>query len=112
MGRPHKAMKIYSKLNALSNRMNKKLFSVMAFALLLVAFSVHAGEYWGSLKSNKYHYPSCQWAQRIKSHNLIVFHGPEEAIAAGYVPCKVCRPPLPTKSDISNTTIIAQRDYP
>jgi len=91
--------------------MKKKLFSVIAVALLLVAFSVQAGEYWGSLKSNKYHYPSCEWAQRIKSDNLIVFHSPQEAIVAGYVPCKVCRPPLPIQSDISNTTIIAELNH-
>lgn len=49
--------------------------------------------YVGSIKSNKYHYPSCEWAQKIKPSNLICFSSPEDARAHGYVPCKVCNPP-------------------
>lgn len=47
----------------------------------------------GSTKSNKYHYPSCQWAQKIKPSNEIWFTSSEDARAHGYVPCKVCNPP-------------------
>ncbi|MDI6870396.1 MAG: Ada metal-binding domain-containing protein [Bacillota bacterium] len=49
-------------------------------------------EYWASAKSNKFHYPYCQWAKKISPANLIVFKSREEALKAGYIPCKVCKP--------------------
>jgi len=73
----------------------KKTTAVSLVVLFLLSGAVFAAEYRASSKSNKYHYPSCQWAQRIKPRNLIVFESPEEAVRAGYVPCKVCRPPWP-----------------
>ncbi|MCX6007906.1 MAG: thermonuclease family protein [Chloroflexi bacterium] len=51
------------------------------------------GIYVGSKKSNKYHYPSCIWAQQIAADNEIWFSSGEEAKSGGYIPCKVCRPP-------------------
>lgn len=51
------------------------------------------GQYVGSSKSNKYHYPSCRYAKQITPGNLIWFNGEIEAQRSGYVPCKVCRPP-------------------
>jgi len=51
------------------------------------------GNYVASKNSNKYHFPSCQWAQRINPSNRVVFKSAREAIQAGYVPCKVCKPP-------------------
>lgn len=50
--------------------------------------------YVGSARSNKYHYPTCVWAGKIKSSNLVSFSSPEHAQRSGYVPCKVCKPPL------------------
>ena len=50
-------------------------------------------KYVGSSKSNKYHYPTCKWALKIKPANLVKFVSAKEALDAGYVPCKVCRPP-------------------
>ncbi len=50
------------------------------------------GLYVGSIKSDKYHYPSCRYAQAILPANEIWFNNEAEALAAGYVPCKVCRP--------------------
>lgn len=49
--------------------------------------------YVGSKDSNKYHYPHCASAKRIKPENLRVFNSVKEAVDAGYVPCKICRPP-------------------
>jgi micrococcal nuclease len=70
----------------------------LVFALLLVPFSLAADfKYVGSKKSDKYHYPSCKWAQKIKPENLVIFTSAEEALKAGYVPCKVCRPPMKEK---------------
>ncbi len=47
----------------------------------------------GSIKSDKYHYPSCTWAKRIKPENEIWFTSSADARAHGYVPCGVCHPP-------------------
>lgn len=78
--------------------MNSK-FRIMSviFILLFLAVSVNAGEFWGSKNSNKYHYPTCKWAQKINPSNLVKFNSPEEAIKAGYVPCKVCHPATSSK---------------
>ncbi len=51
------------------------------------------GVFVGSIKSNKYHYPSCQWAEKIKPENEIWFSSSQDARNQGYVPCKVCSPP-------------------
>lgn len=48
--------------------------------------------YWASANSNKFHYPGCEWAQKISGKNKIVFHSREEAINSGYSPCQVCNP--------------------
>lgn len=51
------------------------------------------GVYVGSINSDKYHYPSCRYAQQIHPENEIWFSSATEAQAMGYVPCKVCKPP-------------------
>lgn len=51
------------------------------------------GSFVGSSKSNKYHYPSCQWAKKISPANEVWFSGSQDARNQGYVPCKVCSPP-------------------
>lgn len=50
-------------------------------------------KYVGSKKSNKYHYPTCKWAKKISPDNLVTFASASDALAKGYVPCKVCKPP-------------------
>lgn len=40
--------------------------------------------YVGSVNSDKYHSPSCHWAQRIKPENIRCFQSKEEAEGAGY----------------------------
>jgi competence protein ComEC len=47
----------------------------------------------GSSKSDKYHYPSCSAAKKIKPANLVTFSSSEDARAHGYVPCGICHPP-------------------
>ena len=47
----------------------------------------------GSVKSDKYHYPSCRWAEKIKPENEIWFSSSQDARNQGYVPCGVCSPP-------------------
>ena len=47
----------------------------------------------GSKNSDVYHYPDCRYAKNIKSGNRVCFDTPEDAVAVGYRPCKVCKPP-------------------
>jgi methylphosphotriester-DNA--protein-cysteine methyltransferase len=71
------------------------------FMFLAVAFfGVASAQFVGSKNSNKYHKQECQWAQRISESNRIEFKSAEDAIAAGYQPCKVCSPPT---SGVANT---------
>jgi competence protein ComEC len=51
------------------------------------------GEFVGSKNSDKYHYPSCSYAESIKESNRIWFDSVQAAAAAGYVACKGCNPP-------------------
>lgn len=44
----------------------------------------------GSKNSDKYHYPWCSGAKRIKQENLVSFASFEEARAAGYTPAGNC----------------------
>lgn len=50
------------------------------------------GIYVGSLESDKYHYPSCRFAEKIISENEIWFDTVGEAQSKGYSPCGVCNP--------------------
>lgn len=52
-----------------------------------------SGPFVGSSGSNKYHFPSCSAAKRIKPENEIWFSSSEDARNHGYVPCGICHPP-------------------
>jgi hypothetical protein len=49
--------------------------------------------YVGSKTSNKYHYPTCKWAKKIRPERLIIFKSVKEAQERHYIPCPVCKPP-------------------
>lgn len=51
-----------------------------------------SGVYVGSIESDKFHYPSCRFAEKILPENEIWFDTREAAYAAGYTPCGVCEP--------------------
>ena len=89
----------------LSVRLVQTHWLALLFLLALLMLSGCAGDrdaaespeagptYVGSVNSDVYHDPECEWAQRIKADNLVRFDSPGEASSAGYRPCKVCRPP-------------------
>jgi methylphosphotriester-DNA--protein-cysteine methyltransferase len=68
------------------------IFILTIFSIVCLSLAADY-KYVGSAKSNKYHYPDCKWALKIKSENLVTFKSAKEALAAGYIPCKVCKPP-------------------
>lgn len=49
-------------------------------------------KYIGNVRSKKFHRPDCEWAQKIAPGNRVEFKTRDEAVEAGYVPCKVCNP--------------------
>ena len=48
--------------------------------------------YLGNEKSRAYCYPTCGGTHSLVRSNKIPFHSGREALAAGYHPCRVCRP--------------------
>jgi hypothetical protein len=77
----------------------KKIRVLVSIVILtifsIVCLSLAADyKYVGSANSNKYHYPDCKWAKKISPKNLITFKTVQEAMKAGYVPCKICKPPV------------------
>jgi methylphosphotriester-DNA--protein-cysteine methyltransferase len=77
--------------------MRYKFMPLILIALLLLPIGCgqqdsSSHNYVGSVNSDKYHVPSCRWAQNIKSENEVWFSSSEEARAAGYSPCKTCKP--------------------
>lgn len=49
-------------------------------------------KYIGNASSKKFLRPDCEWAAKIAPQNRVEFATREAAVAAGYKPCKVCRP--------------------
>jgi len=68
------------------------IISLAAFCLVSLSLAADY-KYVGSAKSDKYHYSWCEWVQKINRKNLVTFESAKRAQEAGYVPCKVCRPP-------------------
>ena len=68
-------------------------FAAISYPVVPIAYAQNQEVvYVASRNSNKYHYPSCVWAKKIKQSNLVTFKSKAEAQKAGYIPCKVCKP--------------------
>lgn len=48
--------------------------------------------YYGSDTTHTFCFPTCTHARRISDRHRVLFRSSEEAIQAGYRPCKACRP--------------------
>lgn len=48
--------------------------------------------FWASKNATKFHKPNCEWAQKIKDSNKIVYHSREDALNDGREPCGECNP--------------------
>lgn len=62
-------------------------------AIPAISATASDGPFVGSSKSDKYHYPDCSAAKRIKAANLVTFSSSSDARAQGYSPCGICHPP-------------------
>ncbi|MBI4643544.1 MAG: hypothetical protein HY790_00200 [Deltaproteobacteria bacterium] len=68
---------------------------ILIAALLLVSVALALDYKYVALKrGKKYHYPTCEYAQRVDSRLLLYFNSAKEAQAAGYKPCNTCKPPI------------------
>lgn len=59
---------------------------------VLDALAAHGVRYWGSDTTRVYCLPTCRNARRITAPHRVPFGSVGEAAAAGYRPCRVCRP--------------------
>lgn len=58
----------------------------------VTAVPTPSGNYIGNANTKKFHRPDCKWAAEISPSHRVYFKTRDEAIKAGYVPCKVCNP--------------------
>lgn len=72
----------------------KKIFAaVIALLVVMTAFAtVLAASYVGNANSKKFHFADCSSVGKMNPANRVAFNNREEAINAGYVPCKRCNP--------------------
>ena len=59
--------------------------------------------------SDRYHVVSCKIAQKIHADDRVYYKNPEEAAAAGLVPCKKCSPPVPADFKRSNKNFMSNK---
>ncbi len=63
-----------------------------AFALAVPHSHPFEATYIGNSNSGIFHYSDCRWVSRMSNNHKVYFDSRDEAINAGYRPCKVCRP--------------------
>lgn len=73
--------------------MKKFLTAIVAVIVLTASVAtVLAANYVGNANSGKFHYADCSFVGRMNPDNRVEFNTREEAINAGYIPCKRCQP--------------------
>ncbi len=72
----------------------KKFFATfIALIVMTTAFaSVLASSYICNANTKKFHYADCSAVNKMNPANKVYMDTREEAIAAGYIPCKRCNP--------------------
>lgn len=55
--------------------------------------------YVGRSDWNRYHRLNCKYAQKMLPEKKVFFKSAGEAISKGYVPCKICKPPMSAGGD-------------
>ncbi len=71
------------------------MFATSAVLFVFIWANAFAGNrrYVVPARSSRYHHPSCRFARKFRSGDMASFRSAKDALGAGYVPCKVCRPP-------------------
>ena len=71
--------------------MKKFIISAVVMIILMTANAL-AANYVGNANSRKFHYADCSMVNKMNPANKVFMNTREEAINAGYVPCKRCKP--------------------
>ncbi len=73
--------------------MKKFIAAIVAVVVLTASFAtVLASSYVGNANSRKFHYADCSTLKKMNPANRVDFNSRDEAINAGYIPCKRCKP--------------------
>ena len=73
--------------------MKKFLAAIITIIIMTTAFAtVLASSYVGNANSKKFHYADCSMVNKMNPANKVYMNTRDEAINAGYVPCKRCNP--------------------
>ena len=73
--------------------MKKFLATIVAIVILTASFAtVLASSYVGNANSGKFHYADCPTVAKMNPANKVYLQTRDEAVKAGYVPCKRCKP--------------------
>ena len=72
----------------------KKIFAAVVTIIFMTATfaTVLAANYVGNANSKKFHVGNCSFVGKMNQKNRVDFQTRDEAIQAGYVPCKRCNP--------------------
>ena len=71
----------------------KKFFAIVTVIFMTAIFAnAFAASYVGNANSRKFHVGNCASVGKINPKNRVHFNTRDEAIHAGYVPCKRCNP--------------------
>ena len=69
-----------------------KKFLIICAACLLIFANALAAVYIGNANSGKFHYADCPTVAKMNPANKVFLNTRDEAIGAGYIPCKRCKP--------------------
>ena len=73
--------------------MKKFWAAIVTIIIMTTAFAtVLASSYVGNANSKKFHYADCSMVNKMNPANKVYMNTRDEAISAGYVPCKRCNP--------------------
>ena len=70
----------------------KKFLAVIVTFMIFMTAHVLAANYVGNANTGKFHYATCYMVDKMNPNNKVFMNTREEAINAGYVPCKRCNP--------------------
>ena len=73
--------------------MKKFCAAIVTIIFMTATFAtVLASNYIGNANSKKFHYADCSSVNKMNPANRVDFTTREEAVNAGYIPCKRCQP--------------------
>ena len=72
--------------------MKKFLAAICAAVVMAACATVLASTYIANSNTGKFHYADCHFVDKMNPAHKVAFNTRDEAIGAGYVPCKRCKP--------------------